>query len=159
MFCKFDSNNSLHFPWLCHTWELLGIKIFVLHSDIDGWIFWGIGHLVALQWISGKFHDSYCIFFAFPDDGIKVWWTITLQPFDLQRLKIPLWKDLNLLNIYVLSIKMTSKIFKIVFSLSKRPYFQGGCVVRGCLFNLGTVPTIFGKQYDHLVLPYTSHHC
>ena len=36
-----------------------------------------------------------------PDDGImfKVWQATTLQPFDLQRLTIPLWKDLNLLNI------------------------------------------------------------
>ena len=27
---------------------------------------------------------------------LKVWWTITLKPFDLQRLTVPLLKDLNL---------------------------------------------------------------
>ena len=37
-----------------------------------------------------------------PDGKIisKVWWTTTLQPFDLQRPTIPLRKDLNLPNIH-----------------------------------------------------------
>jgi hypothetical protein len=32
--------------------------------------------------------------------NLKVWQTVTLQPFGIQRLIIPLWKDLYLRNIY-----------------------------------------------------------
>ena len=40
--------------------------------------------------------------------------------FDLQRLTVPLWKDLDFLN----SIQRTSRILRIGFSLSKRPHLH-----------------------------------
>ena len=78
-----------------------------------------------------------------PDNGIifKVWRTTTLQPFDLQRLTVPLCKNLNLLNIpkYILSIWRTSGICKIGLH---RAY-----LVRVCIFFWLTV-------LPHQVRPY-----
>ena len=49
---------------------------------------------------------------------LKVSWLVTLQPFNLQRFTLPLWKDLNFLC-YILSDKETGSIIKIDFALSK----------------------------------------
>ena len=44
--------------------------------------------------------------------------SVTLQPFDLQRLTVPFWKDLEpVVNIF--SVKETASILKIGFALSK----------------------------------------
>ena len=60
-----------------------------------------------------------------PDDGIilKVWQIITLQPFNLQRLTVPVQKDIDLL-VNISSAQETSSILKKGIVLSKWPYFH-----------------------------------
>ena len=41
---------------------------------------------------------------------LKVWQTVTLQTFDLQRLTVPLWKDIELI-VNIFSAQDTSNIF------------------------------------------------
>ena len=52
------------------------------------------------------------------DHGIifKIWQTITLQSFNLQRITTPLLKDFNLLIMHIIN-QRTSRIRKIGFSL------------------------------------------
>ena len=53
----------------------------------------------------------------------KVWMTVTLQPFDLQRLTVPLWKDLDPFD-NIASAQETDSILKIGFALSKWPNYN-----------------------------------
>ena len=51
--------------------------------------------------------------------NFQLWQLITLQPLNLQRQIIPLWKDLNLFYIQTMSSKLSS-IFILSFAFSKR---------------------------------------
>ena len=64
-----------------------------------------------------------------PVDGIilKVWQNATLQPSYLQRLPVPLWKDLSPVNI--VSAQETGSILKIGFTLSKWLHFNSDYVI------------------------------
>ena len=62
---------------------------------------------VAQGWLSGR------IFFY-----LKLWQPVALLPFDLQRLTVPLWKDLDHVVIIV-SAQKTDSISKKNFALSK----------------------------------------
>ena len=64
--------------------------------------------------------------------GSKVWWTTTLQPFDLQTSTVPLWKDLEpMFNIFSAD---SSSILNKSFVLPKRPDLQRAYLVRGPIF-------------------------
>ena len=65
------------------------------------------------------------------DDGIilKVWRTVILQPFDLQRNMVPLCKDLNQHKTYYQLIRL-SAILEYIFSLLKQPYFNSIYLLR-----------------------------
>ena len=58
---------------------------------------------------------------------------VALQPFNLQKLTIPLQKDLDLF-VNILSAQETSSILKIVFALSNLPPFQKYFFNRDCIF-------------------------
>ena len=60
-----------------------------------------------------------------PDDWINltVWRTVTLQPFDLQRLTVPLWKDLEPI-VNIVSAQETSSILRIGYAYSNRPHLH-----------------------------------
>ena len=65
-----------------------------------------------------------------PTQAALVWFdsgrgqTLTLTPVDLQRPTVPLWKDLNHLNI-IISIQRTRWIFNVVFDHLHRAYLLG----------------------------------
>ena len=59
---------------------------------------------------------------------LKVWQTVTLQPFDLQRLAVLLWKDLDPL-VNIISAQNTSSFFKIGFCLFKLTIFTKGLLL------------------------------
>ena len=54
---------------------------------------------------------------------LKVWWTVTLEPFDLQRLIVPLLKDLNFFC-WCIVWPGDWQHFKDRFFFSKWPYFS-----------------------------------
>ena len=56
--------------------------------------------------------------------NLQLWKLLTLTPVDLQRPTVPLWKDLNHLNI-IISIQRTRWIFNVVFDHLHRAYLLG----------------------------------
>ena len=54
----------------------------------------------------------------FTDDRImlQLWQLVTLQPVDLQRPTVPLWKDLDLLNIHTINLKTTLQMWNCNYS-------------------------------------------
>ena len=64
---------------------------------------------------------------------LKVSRAITLLPFDLHRLKVPIWKDLDPVN-NIISAQITGSILKICFFLSKWPYFYRAYIIGGYIF-------------------------
>ena len=54
---------------------------------------------------------------------LQLWQLVTLQPVDLQRPTVPLWKYLNLLK-NTISNQRTSRIFDTVFAHSKWPHLH-----------------------------------
>ena len=67
-----------------------------------------------------------------------IWLTATLQPFDLQRPTIPLWKDLKL-DVNTLLAQEHGNIFKIRFALSRLHQFNNVYLLRGCFVFLSIV--------------------
>ena len=51
------------------------------------------------------------------------WKLVTLQPFNLQRSTVPLWKDLNLFK-NISSTQRTNRIIKMSFTVSKWPHLH-----------------------------------
>ena len=56
---------------------------------------------------------------------LKVWWTVTLQPFYLKRFTVPRWKDLEFV-VRIFSAQKTGSVLKIDFALQSYPT-QGLC--------------------------------
>ena len=50
--------------------------------------------------------------------------TVTLQPYDQQRLNVPLWKDPDPI-VNIVSAQETSSIFKIGFAYPNDPIYIG----------------------------------
>ena len=67
---------------------------------------------------------------------LNIWWSAILQPFNPQRLKAPLWKDLESVN-NIVSAQETGNILKIGFVLSKRPQLHRAFMVT--IFRLKTL--------------------
>ena len=76
--------------------------------------------------LSGSTLAAQQIFFS----NLQLWQFITLQPFDIHRPTLPLWKDLNLLNIHSINSK-DYKDFKDSFCLVKVASFLQ------CLYVIG----------------------
>ena len=80
---------------------------------------------------------------------LNVWRTVTLQPFDLQRLTVPLWKDLDsVVNIF--SAQETGSILKIGFDLSNWPHLHRAYVVTVCRV-LSTVVYIWNLSIRNMM--------
>ena len=80
---------------------------------------------------------------------LKVWWLVTLQPFDLQTSIFFSFKDLNLLKRYTKN-QEASSILKVVFAFSKWPYLvYRAYVISGCIFFATAVCSCMEKNvYD-----------
>ena len=65
--------------------------------------------------------------------NLQLWQLATLQPVDLQRPTVPLWKDLNPLN-KLISIKRTERIFNTSYAQSKWPHLHRAYVIGVCIF-------------------------
>ena len=53
--------------------------------------------------------------------NLQIWQLLTLQPVDPERPTVPLWKDINLLNIHIVNSE-AMRIFDIGSSQSNWPY-------------------------------------
>ena len=72
---------------------------------------------------------------------LKISWTVTLQPFDLQRLTLPFWKDLDPIGNKV-SAQETGSILKISFALSISPHLLRAYSVPVCNQKVIGVPEL-----------------
>ena len=73
--------------------------------------------------------------------NLQLWQLVTLQPFDLERPKVPLWKDLEPV-VYMVSGWEIGSILKIGFALLKRPHLHRAYLVIGRYSSSETVHMI-----------------
>ena len=67
--------------------------------------------------------------------SLQLWQLLTLLPFDPQRPKISLWKDLILEPVAnIVSNQETGSFLKIVFAISKLPCFHSALSYGICIF-------------------------
>ena len=64
---------------------------------------------------------------------LKVWQTVTLRPFNLQRPTVPLWREQDFVVI-ILSTQETGSFLNIDLAVSKWPHFNTAYVVSVCIF-------------------------
>ena len=75
---------------------------------------------------------------------LQLWHLVVLQPLDIQRLTVPLLKDLNLIC-WLIFFQESRGILKIGFALSKWPYLHRAYVVSVALKSHTTVPWVSKK--------------
>ena len=85
-----------------------------------------------------------------PDDGIilKVLQLVKLQPFDLERPEVPLWKNLNYLQ-NILLIQRTESISRICFAFSQWPHLHRAFFTKGTIFSFWNC-----MKHSHLSRPF-----
>ena len=103
--------------------RLKGCKV-MAHQTLRIIQSYGIQTLAASKWFdSGRPAE----FFS----NLQLWQLLTLLPFDPQRFRVPLWKDINLLYCH-------GSILKISFALSKWPHNLHSAYVIGILIFIAT---------------------